>query len=760
MSSARQVYRSELHAQADGSHACKHCSTHFSVKSGLTAWKKHFKSHHVLVSVRLEAAVATLGAAAPAAAAAATRQEEMELDSLASAAAPPSALFSVGSSSISSSSASSSPSSKKLKRSHDALQPTITDVLDRASFKGALASLARAFAHSSIAYRVVETEEFREFLRCVGWKGSLPSRQSLSSSVLAEADTLRSELAVKFENAVLSLAVDGWTNVRHEKVTNIVPILDGVAFYWRSLVNSAERNTAEWLAANILPVLHSLIDDYGARIIAFVVDNEAVNRAAFELLQRELPFLIHVPCAAHTIQLIVRSCLKHERYASTAQQLADLIRHFDAKENRMALRRIQEARQLPVLAVLRPNDTRWSSTLLAAERMMRMRKEVETCYDEETLPSVDAAFFPALSALIDFLKPFQVATDIVQRDTSTLFTVYETFITLQRHVRDKDSTWAASRIIQRWEKNVNAPATVACAILSFARVPSGLSIQAAQDFIVHVGAAYLHYYHLCDDSAKLEDVQDALLAQIAAFHGRTGRFASIEAQKNSFVRSSSGALNPRLVWLLYPDVELGKVAVALLSVAASEAAVERTFSAQSAVHTKKRNRLLSTAVEAEMFVKFNARALKVREAQPVFGSVRELTDSESDSEDELFVEEGIASDASTSDEDQAETEQLEQKEQQRVQVVAPPAASAAAAASSAAPPTASQRRAARRASSIVFTEVNSFVAWFIDELRISASTAWNSDLRNSLQCHSATKLHPSPSSKELEKIIRDKLVSL
>jgi hypothetical protein len=41
----------------------------------------------------------------------------------------------------------------------------------------------------------------------------------------------------------------------------------------------------------------------------------------------------------------------------------------------------------------------------------------------------------------------------------------------------------------------------------------------------------------------------------------------------------------------------------------SEAAVERTFSLQAAVHSKQRNRLLDSTVEAEMFLRFNERSI-------------------------------------------------------------------------------------------------------------------------------------------------------
>lgn len=51
-------------------------------------------------------------------------------------------------------------------------------------------------------------------------------------------------------------------------------------------------------------------------------------------------------------------------------------------------------------------------------------------------------------------------------------------------------------------------------------------------------------------------------------------------------------------------------AIALLSIAGSEAAVERSFSAQDIVHSKRRNRLKDDAVEQEVFIRFNSSILE------------------------------------------------------------------------------------------------------------------------------------------------------
>jgi hypothetical protein len=75
--------------------------------------------------------------------------------------------------------------------------------------------------------------------------------------------------------------------------------------------------------------------------------------------------------------------------------------------------------------VLKPCDTRWNSLLIAVKRIQELHKEVITCYDDEKLPTVSSEFFTQLSLLTDFLEPFQVATDFIQRDSATLQTVLE-----------------------------------------------------------------------------------------------------------------------------------------------------------------------------------------------------------------------------------------------------------------------------------------------------------------------------------------------
>ena len=69
--------------------------------------------------------------------------------------------------------------------------------------------------------------------------------------MLAEAQSLRGrvirQLRIFCRSSPISVAIDGWTNVNTAKVTNVVLICGGEAYYWCSIVNGSHHNTAVWL---------------------------------------------------------------------------------------------------------------------------------------------------------------------------------------------------------------------------------------------------------------------------------------------------------------------------------------------------------------------------------------------------------------------------------------------------------------------------------------------------------------------------------
>lgn len=758
--------------------------TTFGAQSDSAVWKRHLLAKHKTLYDTIEQKHT---GKRPAAAAVAAVDLESDVNSVVDLIAvtvdTPAAKRAKVAATTKSSSGASSHSSRNAAVSYN----PIRNLFASCSQGAVLASFVRWLAVSSIAHNAAVSSECRNFLLALGWSGSLPSAEALKAERGRQAEELRNTLGSKLAHRTVTMACDGWTNVRSSKVTNVVVIVDGRAYYWCSIVNAEERNTAEWMAARLLPVILTLTREWDARVAGFAVDNEAVNFSCLKQLRKDVPPLLHIPCAAHTLQLIVHSCLEHAVLAATVQQLTALIRHFDAKEHRVALLQLQRARNVKQLRIVKPCDTRWNSLLAAAQRMLQLEAEARCCFTLVHLPSITSEFWNQLRALVDFLEPFRVATDALQSDAATLLTVYEQFVLLQKHIQEQHS-WAAESIMVRWNKHVNIPAVTATAVLSFVKLPPQLSMAKAQKFILDWGTRYLHYYHLVHEDDSLRDTRDTLTAQLADFQGRLGGFAAMNEHMESLRRKACAAapFQAKKVWLLHSDFELSKVAVALLTLAPSEASVERSFSAQGSVHTKLRNRMADSSVQHEMFIKFNSRLLSPSPVKPstsavaatqsdslppVANNVVELDPAASDSDESISDSENdflfarrrqpraaAASAAAAMDEgSDADTDAdniIEEAEEQNSDAVAGAAIAAAVAAT--AVPSGAARRAARRSESIVFRDVNTFLAWFIRTRHLSASSVINADVHNDLQQNSQSKLPiaNAPSTKELTSRIR------
>ena len=163
-----------------------------------------------------------------------------------------------------------------------------------------------------------------------------PSRTAIKHSLSTLADKLRNTILQQLisSSAPVTVAIDGWTNVNHTKITNLVLICNGVAYYWCSIPNDFDKNTAVWLNSVISPVLTNL-HARGIRFSSLV--------ALFELLQQSFPFLIRIPCAAHTVQIVVKGVLAIVKFSKTVDVVRSIVNQFEKqKDSRLRLRTLQQ----------------------------------------------------------------------------------------------------------------------------------------------------------------------------------------------------------------------------------------------------------------------------------------------------------------------------------------------------------------------------------------------------------------------------------
>jgi hypothetical protein len=504
-------------------------------------------------------------------------------------------------------------------------QATLDRDVVRMDDSALLPSLAKFFALRSLAHQLVEGDDFFDAVRAIRSSTCpLPDRRQLRAAILAEAQSLRGrvirQLRIFCRSSPISVAIDGWTNVNTAKVTNVVLICGGEAYYWCSIVNGSHHNTASWLRDPLEEILNG-IKAKGLVFNALVADNERVNRTLWALLLTPFPFLIHSSCAAHTVQLCVLKALDLPAIDPILTTMEALIRQFRYKVNRLKLRQVQQAATGASLCLIRPCDTRWSSQMYAAERLVKLKAFIDL-----VLPQT-SAFWYELEQVINFLKPFQFATDMMQTDTCCLYDIYQQFKALLRHVASIPSTSIfhsakgdlTNIINSMWYNHMNVNAIISCATLSFDKdldPELELLTSEAEEWFWDFAAKYSMAWNL-SLSTNYDELRRQAKSQWGEFVARsaTSSFRRLDADiadEEELAKDQNRPFNPRLVWYLHLRHAplLANAAVALLSVAGSEASVERTFSAQGDVHTDRRNRLADDIVEAEMFIKFNESTVK------------------------------------------------------------------------------------------------------------------------------------------------------
>ncbi|MGH7239679.1 MAG: DUF domain-containing protein [Candidatus Saccharimonadales bacterium] len=540
------------------------------------------------------------------------------------------------SASASSEPVSSTPAAKK-RRSE---QTSLDYSMKIAGNKALIHIIAIKMACLGLPLQLIERHDFLDLL--YAFRASTdapPTRQTLRLAQTIAAQQLRQQVlnAIRRQSvsAPVTIAYDGWTNVKQEKVTNVIPLCGGKAYYWQSIVNTVERNTAEWVSTRLKDSLDSLADE-GVMIVAIVADNESVNQATYKRLVVEFPFLVQVPCAAHTLQLIVKKIINLPVCKKVVTDMTKILSAFSSNKSLRHELILSQSRSPQQLTLVKPCDTRWSSSYYAAERMVKLRNHIEIIIQDKDDIQLEHSFWLNLMSLVECLKPYQAATDVLQADNALLYTVYTQFssllITLNA-LQSNDFLYQEKAAMvdilkSYWMKNINVQAVITCAHLSFDANTTTIFDLAdrttAQAWFEGWAVDYLMHYELSEMKTR-QSVLGAVQSQFGSFIVKGDMFSdltdridnnkqkSLECNKKAATEGKPAHyfFNPKEIWNQYVTSapEITHAAIALLSIVPSEAAVERSFSLQDMIHSKRRNRLKASSVQSEMFIRWNYHAL-------------------------------------------------------------------------------------------------------------------------------------------------------
>ena len=123
----------------------------------------------------------------------------------------------------------------------------------------------------------------------------------------------------------------------------------------------------------------------------------------------------HLPCFAHTLNLVVQEAINSEPVLSKLQEKCKhIVAHFHrSTKSSEKLRSVQQQLNLPQLKLIQDVVTKWNSTYLMFERVITQHEAITTtlCLLDKTEMCISVEEKENISQSLTLLKPFLQATE-------------------------------------------------------------------------------------------------------------------------------------------------------------------------------------------------------------------------------------------------------------------------------------------------------------------------------------------------------------
>ena len=265
---------------------------------------------------------------------------------------------------------------------------------------------------------VVEDEGFQSLLHVLDPRYELPSRKSIMRMLPNAYDKKVEEIKKEISQVShVALTSDLWTSRTTESYMTITCHFLSPTWELKSLVLETLKfnlsHTAEHIADALLKVSENW--DISSKVVAIVTDNASNIVAAVKITG-----WIHVPCFAHTLNLIVSEAIKSDETVSDLKKRCKQMVTFFHQSVKATekLKEVQQQLKLPEHKLIQEVDTRWNSTFYMFERIVEQYQAITTalCLSGRNDLCLSTADIKLLEATLSVLQPFEAATREISAD--------------------------------------------------------------------------------------------------------------------------------------------------------------------------------------------------------------------------------------------------------------------------------------------------------------------------------------------------------
>lgn len=497
------------------------------------------------------------------------------------------------------------------------------------------AQLIKLICSEYLPFSLVENEQFKKFVSLLNPSYVVPSRKTMSNSILDQVyirlkDCVKNELKTA---TAISVTTDGWTSVSNDSyialTVHFINEKNELRSFLLECVKFNERHTAEHLANETKKTLQdwTLFD----KVVALVTDNAANMTAA-----ARLGGWPHLPCFAHSLNLIVQTGLKE--IAITHKKVKEVVEYFKrSPQASEKLRVVEKQMGFPELNVKQDMPIRWNSTYEMFQRILEIKDplistmaivnfeksclspedfqiieyscRILKCFYEVTIDisaekNVTISKIIYLSrALMRHCKNVQeengLPSDVLNMATKMIEKINNRFINIEENSIIAEATFLDPRFkkqgfinIHNFEKTKNAITRIASSILT----KVGTDIQEKTENVQEI-----------DNDFSIWRDYDKTTANLIQISDNASSASIIEVNRYLQEQLLKRTGNPLEWWKerehIYP--RLYYLAKKKLCVPATSVACERAFSKAGMVISKRRSSLSAAKVNKLLFINAN-----------------------------------------------------------------------------------------------------------------------------------------------------------
>uniref|UniRef100_A0ACD5ZC18 Uncharacterized protein n=1 Tax=Avena sativa TaxID=4498 RepID=A0ACD5ZC18_AVESA len=505
---------------------------------------------------------------------------------------------------------------RELSSNKVSMQPKISTAMDLDSREVLGQAWAKFFQANDIAGLKANCPYFRAAMKITQQLGPtpIPTAKEIDGIYLDKNYDEVAEWLKLFQqdwkNYGVTVMCDSWTGPTSMSIINFMVYCNARMFFHKSIDASGQTQNSEFLYKEIKKVV---VEEIGhENVVQIGTDNGSNYKKACRTLveQPEYNHIVWQPCAAHTVNLMLKDIAKFPHIDVIVKSAKQICRFFHNHNNLHDSMKKNVGGEL-----IKPNATRFGTVFMFLEsyheKKDQFRKwmvsnnwkesvwknDADYVFAEELLSS--NMWWAALEWVLNVLEPLYKALRYADTQKKCTLSGF------------KKSIMSA---INEMEAHLGAGSEM------FNRVMSKVSkrIDAMQENTLMVAAVvldpYTHYQinmsnipeyasALTDAIQKIADPDSAILAfnEISAYRECRGRFGQRVA------RLSAERMSPTEWWFQFGGEvpNLQKYALRIVSQCVSSSGCERNWSAFALVHTQQRNRLLYGKLHKCVSVRYN-----------------------------------------------------------------------------------------------------------------------------------------------------------